>query len=167
MQDINFAKRGKYSLHIRKFFLYPEFWEDPKKAFTVPTKGWKHVKFSKTNKLSVSNKKGIYAFVVIPGYPSLFETKYLFYVGKTNRPLRTRFGEYFTERDGAGKYRYFVREMLKLYDGHVEFYFLELPSTKKVDRNEEKLLNTFVPFVNTDIPEAKIDPDLKRIYKSN
>ena len=167
MQDIDFTKRGKYSNHIRKFFLLPEFWEDPSKAFIVPSSGWKHVKFSKTNKRKVSKKKGIYAFVVKPGYPSLFETRYLCYVGKTTRPLQTRFVEYFTERDGKGKYRYFVREMLRMYDGHIHFYFLELHTNNEVDANEEKLLNTFVPFVNTDIPEAKIDPDLKSIYKSN
>jgi hypothetical protein len=101
-----------------------------------------------------------------PSYPSLFETSYLFYIGKTSRPLKTRFREYFDERDGNGKYRYLVREMLRLYKGNLFFYFLELESEQKVDESEVLLLNTFVPFVNTDIPEAKIEPNLKNIYKS-
>jgi hypothetical protein len=114
----------------------------------------------------VSQHMGVYAFVLKPSYPSLFETSYLFYIGKTSRPLQTRFKEYFDERDGHGKYRYLVREMLRLYKGNLFFYFLELESEQKVDESEILLLNTFVPFVNTDIPEAKIEPNLKNIYKS-
>ena len=166
-QDINFVNRSKYSMHIRKFFLFPEFWQDPKKSFNIPKPGWQSVKFEKNNKLSVPKEKGVYAFVVKPEYPSLFETRYLFYIGKTSRTLRERFTEYFYERDGGGKYRYFVREMLRQYDGHIHFYFLKITNKNKVDNCENLLLNTFVPFVNTDIPEAKLNPDLKNIYKSN
>ncbi|MFW6272612.1 MAG: hypothetical protein ACOC2U_02390, partial [bacterium] len=128
---------------------------------------WKNVEFLKSNKNRVSSKKGVYAFVLKPKYPSLFETGYLFYIGKTIRPLKNRFSEYFNERDGNSKYRVLVREMLKLYDGHLYFYFLELNTDDEVDNAEDLLLNTFVPFVNTDIPEAKIDPNLKYIYKRN
>lgn len=165
--DLDFVKRGKYSLHIRKFFLFPEFWIDGKKDIKVNPSKWKSVEFERTNLSKVSTQKGIYAFVLKPKYPSLFQTSYLFYIGKTTRPLQVRFLEYFSERDGKGKYRYLVREFLRLYKGHLFFYFLELNTKKEVDTYEELLLNTFVPFVNTDIPEAKIDPDIKYIYKSS
>lgn len=168
MQDINFAKRGEYSLHIRKFFLFPPFWADTNKDIGVTSREWKYVKFDKVNRNRVSTKKGLYAFVLKPSYPSFVKTHYLFYLGKTTRTLQDRFDEYFVERDGKGKYRYLVRDMLRLYDGHLYFYFLELDKTDdEISEFEEKLLNTFVPFVNTDIPEAKINPDLKYIYKAN
>lgn len=164
--DLDFAKKGKYGMHIRKFFLFPEFWTDTKKDIKVNPKNWKFVEFEKSNLHKVSSKKGIYAFVLHPKYPSIFQTSYLFYVGKTNRKLKTRFNEYFLERDGKGKYRTLVREFLRLYEGHLYFYFLELNTKTEVDVCEEILLNTFVPFVNTEIPSAKIDPDIKYIYKS-
>ncbi len=164
--DLDFAKKGKYGLHIRKFFLFPEFWADVKKDIDVNPSNWKFVEFEKSNLHKVSSEKGIYAFVLHPKYPSLFQTGYLFYVGKTSRPLQTRFLEYFTERDGNGKYRSLVREFLRLYKGHLFFYFLELNTKNEVDLYEKLLLNTFVPYVNTDIPQAKIDPDIKYIYKS-
>lgn len=163
--DIDFQKSGNYGLHIRKFFLNPDFWLDPKKDIKIVPSKWSYVEFEKKNLDKVSSKKGIYAFVLEPQYPSLFKTSYLFYIGKTSRPLKTRFLEYFSERDGNGKYRYLVREMLQLYKGHLFFYFLELNSIKDVNEFEKTLLNTFVPFVNTDIPEGKINPDLKNIYK--
>lgn len=164
--DINFSKRSDYGSHIRKFFLFPEFWNDPQKDISINPNSWHFVKFEENEKDSVPQKKGIYAFVLKPSYPSLFETNYLFYVGKTSRTLQKRFSEYFDERDKNSKYRYMVREFLLRYKGHLYFYYLELPTSSNIDDSEEKLLNTFVPFVNTDIPEARIDPNLQNIYKS-
>jgi hypothetical protein len=164
--DLNFEKRANYGLHIRKFFLYPNFWNDPEKDIAVHKNEWKCVKFDKVFLNKVSRHMGVYAFVLKPSYPSLFETGYLFYIGKTSRTLQQRFKEYFDERDGNGKYRYLVREILRLYKEDIFFYYLELESEQKVDESEILLLNTFVPFVNTDIPEAMIEPNLKNIYKS-
>lgn len=166
MIDINFGSRSEYGQHIRKFFLYPKFWVDSTKDIKVDPSNWKNIEFDQLNKNKIPSSKGIYAFVVKPKYPSLFQTNYLFYIGKTNRTLKERYKEYLAERDGKGKYRYLVREMLKLYNGHVYFYYLELNDSSQVNEFETSLLNTFVPFVNTDIPLAKIDPDLKNIYKS-
>jgi len=104
--DINFSKRSDYGSHIRKFFLFPEFWDDPHKDISINPSFWHYVKFEEYNKDSVPPKKGIYAFVLKPSYPSLFETKYLFYVGKTSRTLQKRFSEYFDERDSNKKYSF-------------------------------------------------------------
>lgn len=166
MVDIDFAIKGKYLLHIRKFFLLPEFWVDANNNIeNVDKSNWKSVKFTKSNKGKLPSKKGVYAFVVKPKYPSLFETNYLFYIGKTTRTLQKRFGEYFDERDTKGKYRIKVREMLKLYDGHIHFYYLPLITDKQVSDAEDKLLNTFVPHINTQIPKATVKPELKSIYE--
>ena len=165
-KDIDFFKRGKYGLHIRKFLLLPEFWSDPTKQIKIKSSDWKCVSFDLKNKTRVSSNKGLYAFVLKPSYPGLFETNYLLYIGKTNRTLQERFVEYIKEKDGKNKYRFLVKEMLQLYEGHIYFYFSELTSTEDIDLFEEILLNTFVPFVNTEIPEAKINDELKYIYKS-
>jgi excinuclease UvrABC nuclease subunit len=164
--DLDFKEEGKIQIHIKKFFLLPEYWEKPGNQFPTHLV-WNSKKFSKQNKNIIPLKKGIYAFVLIPKYDNFIETKYLFYVGKTNRTLRKRFSEYFSEKEGKGKPRKKVFKMLNQYDGYLYFYYSEITNTSDVDECEERLLNTFVPHVNTSIPEAKIKPELKYIYEGN
>jgi hypothetical protein len=44
------------------------------------------------------------------------------------------------------------------------FTTLVIEKSSDVDACEERLLNTFVPQINTYIPKAKIKPELKGIY---
>ncbi len=162
--DLDFDRKGEYKIHVRKFFLFPEFWMEPKNKLPIPLK-WKSVKFSNVNKSRIPSEKGIYAFVLIPSYNNFFKTRYLFYAGKTNRTLKKRFTEYLSEKDGKGKPRAKVFEMLNLYDGHLYFYYSEVKNTNDVDLCEEQLINTFVPHINFQIPIAKIKPELKYIYE--
>lgn len=165
MYDIDFKKKGEYLLHLKKFFLFPKFWEDPVKSLTEPT-GWKKVKFTTANRSKIPKEKGIYCFVLQPKLVNLFETKYLFYIGKTNRTLWVRYKEYLDDQAGKGKPRNKVFEMLTQYTDYLYFYYTTIPISTDVDKCEEKLLNTFVPRVNTDIPEAKISPELKNLYEN-
>lgn len=165
MYDIDFKKKGEYVLHLKKFFLFPDFWEDPRKRLTEPT-GWKKVKFTNANRSRIPKEKGIYCFVLQPELFNLFETRYLFYIGKTNRTLWERYKEYLNDQAGKGKPRTKVFEMLKQYSNHLYFYYTTIQISADVDTCEEKLLNTFVPRVNTDIPEAKISSELKNLYEN-
>lgn len=165
MYDIDFKKKGEYVLHIKKFFLFPQFWNDPQKLLTEPT-GWKKVKFTKSNRNKIPRDSGIYCFVAQPKLTNFFETTYLFYIGKTNRTLWIRYKEYLDEQAGKGKPRNKVYEMLNQYNDYLYFYYTSIPNVLDVDNCEEKLLNTFVPRVNTDIPEAKISPELKNLYEN-
>ena len=157
MYDIDFKKKGEYVLHLKKFFLFPDFWKEPSKILTEPT-GWKKYKFTKRNRRQIPREKGIYCFVVKPSVNNFFDTNYLFYVGKTNRTLFTRYKEYLDDQEGKGKPRNKVFEMLTQYSDYLYFYYTVIPNSVDVDSCEEKLLNTFVPRVNTSIPEAKISP---------
>ena len=163
--DLDFKEEGKIQLHIKKFFLLPEFWNKPSNKLPVSLV-WKSKKFLKKNKSSIPLKKGVYAFVLIPRYADFLETRYLFYVGKTSRTLRTRFSEYIDEKEGKGKPRKKVYKMLNLYEGYLHFFYSEISKDSDVDLCEENLLNTFVPHVNTAIPEAKIKHELKYIYEN-
>lgn len=165
MYDIDFKKKGEYVLHLKKFFLYPQFWKDPLKHLTEPT-GWNKVKFTKSNRSRIPKVKGVYCFVLQPKLVNLFETKYLFYIGKTNRTLWVRYKEYLDDQAGKGKPRNKVFEMLTQYADYLYFYYTTIPVSADVDSCEEKLLNTFVPRVNTDIPEARISPELKNLYEN-
>lgn len=162
--DIDFGERGKLKLHVRKFLLYPPYWSDVKNHFNHRL-NWKSIKFNRKNLTRLPAEKGIYCFVVIPRYPNFFQSKYLFYVGQTTRALNERFGEYLNDQDGKGKPRPKIFEMLSLYKDCLYFYYSTISSDLQIDEVEQKLLNSFVPHINTDIPVAKIKKELKNIYE--
>ena len=162
--DLDFGERGTLKDHRKAFFLYPVFWKETINPLPSHVK-WKRVKFTKSNLKSIPLVRGIYCFVVCPEVDLFFDTSYLFYVGKTDRTLNVRFEEYLADQDGKGKPRIKVFEMLKQYDGFLYFYYTELRSAAEVKRVEEKLINTFVPRVNTQIPRTKVKEELKYLYE--
>lgn len=162
--NLDFAKKGEFKLHIRKFFLYPIFWQDSTKRLSFKVK-WRQYKFTKGNLKRIPNRKGIYCFVVRPNFKNLFPTQYLFYVGQTKRTLQIRYQEYLDDQSGKGKPRDKVFEMLNLYKADIYFFCAEINSDLRIDDVEEKLLNVFVPHINTSIPEAKITRELRYIYE--
>ena len=103
--DIDFAEEDLYKRHVKSFFLYPKFWIDGEDEITVPLV-WKNIRFTKDNYASIPTSKGVYAFVVLPEFKHLFETRYLFYVGKTNRTLRQRFREYLDDSEESRAQRF-------------------------------------------------------------
>ncbi|MFA6057840.1 MAG: hypothetical protein WC756_06565 [Taibaiella sp.] len=163
--DIDFEERGYLREHIWKFLLFPDHWNDPANSILVNL-NWTEVPFNGTQAINVpNNQKGIYCFVMKPVFGQLFESRYLFYVGKTTRNFRARFKEYLNDAAGKGKPRPKVYTMLKLWNGYLHFYFAPIPNNVDITDCEVKLLNTFVPKVNTDIPKAKIKAELKNIYE--
>ncbi len=163
--DFDFDLEAKLHSHIKSFFLYPDYGIDVKNK--LPTLKWKKIRFDEKNKAKIPKSKGIYAFVLIPSYSNFVETKYLFYVGKTNRTLYQRFEEYLNEKKGVGKPRKKVFKMLNQYNGHLYFYYTEISTKSVVDITEELVINVFVPHINTSIPQAKIKNELKNIYERN
>jgi hypothetical protein len=162
--DIDFDEEAVIKNHVRKFLLYPEFWSEPNNRLNF-TPNWKKVAFNRSNISKISKSIGVYAFVVKPSYQWLFNTSYLFYVGKTTRPLQTRFTEYIEEQEGIRKSRMKVLKMLRLYKGHLYFWFCELPDKTTVGTVENILINTFVPQVNVQIEKAKIKRELQYVYE--
>lgn len=163
--DIDFEHRGFIKEHIWKFLLFPEHWNDVSNKIPYNL-DWNFVPFNSGQLNSVpNNQKGVYCFVLKPEFHQLFETRYLFYVGITKRNLRIRFKEYLDDLNGKGKPRPKVYSMLKLWDNYLHFYYAILTDDSHIEECECKLLNAFVPKVNTSIPLAKIKPELKNIYE--
>ena len=161
--DIDFKERGLIREHIRRFLLLPDHWNDRNNQYNFPAR-WKCLRFLPRNKTRLPDRKGVYCFIVKPKVPNFFETRYLFYVGQTTRPFRERFQEYLNDQEGKGKPRPKVYEMLSLYKGNLFFYYAPFNSNNRIDEVEEKLLNTFVPYINTKIPKARIKRELINIY---
>lgn len=163
--DIDFHDRGYMREHIWDFLLFPNHWVDPNNNIPIVL-NWNEVPFDVGQINNVpNNQKGIYCFVVKPTISQMFETRYLFYVGKTTRNFRARYNEYLRDAAGKGKPRPKVFTMLKLWNGYLHFYYASIPSNINISTCEERYLNTLVPKVNTDIPKAKIKPELKNIYE--
>ncbi|MBT3383073.1 MAG: hypothetical protein HN778_02645 [Prolixibacteraceae bacterium] len=164
MYDIDFNIKGQLQLHVRKFLLYPEFWISEENLVGIVL-DWQQKKFTNENVADIPEEKGLYCFVVKPEVPNFFETKYLFYIGQTKRTLRIRYGEYLSDQRGVGKPRNKIYEMLNLYRNNIYFYYAKIANADIIEENEEKLLNTFMPAINTKIPKARILPELKNIYE--
>jgi len=164
MYDIFFTERVTIKGHIKKFLLYPNYWQNEDNELPENL-DWNAKKFSLENLKNIPKNEGIYAFVLIPEVNSFFQTKYLFYIGKTSRDLKTRYNEYLNEKNGKGKYRVKIYEMLNMYEGHMYFFYSVIDDRHKINECEDKLLNMFVPHVNVQIPEAKITPELRYIYE--
>jgi len=162
--DIDFREKGYIKEHIRRFLLYPNHWENKTNHYNIKL-NWRSIKFTKSNKSKLSNSCGVYCFIVKPKVPNFIETRYLFYIGQTTRSFPKRYQEYLEDQEGKGKPRPKVFEMLKLYKDSLYYYYAEIKQSHKIDEVEKKLLNTFVPHINTDIPRAKIKPELKNIYE--
>lgn len=170
MNDISWkakkSRRQEIKEHVRRFLLFPEFWNDPNKHINHKIE-WENILFQEANLNLIPNKSGVYCFVVIPPTSSfLFETRYLFYIGKATS-LRIRFKNYIDEKNNIGigkqKPRIKVQEMLNDYYGCIYFFYAELASGL-IGNVEDKLLNLYMPYVNTSIPELKISEEYKHIY---
>lgn len=162
--DIDFAKEGEIKLHIKKFLLYPVFWEDTTKHIGFNL-NWKKIKFTKANAKKIPSTMGVYCFVVNPKVPNCFETNYLFYIGQTQRTLAIRYNEYLNDQQGKGKPRTKIFKMLKQYEKNLYFYYTSIGTPANVDEAEEKLINTFIPHINSKISAATISPELHYIYE--
>lgn len=162
--DIDFEERGYIKEHIGEFLLFPMHWTDVNNQIALNL-NWQQVPFDDTQANNVpANQKGVYCFALKPIFTNFFETNYLFYIGETKRNFRVRYKEYLRDAKGRGKPRTRVYKMLKLYKDYLHFYYASISSDQDIIDIEEKLLNTFVPEVNTEIPKAGIKPELKDIY---
>mgnify|MGYP006432450577 CR=1 FL=1 len=162
--DIFFTERASIKEHIQKFLLYPNNWQN--EDYELPQNlEWNAKKFSPQNLKKIPKNEGVYAFVLIPEINSFFQTKYLFYIGKTSRDLRTRYNEYLNEKNAKGKSRVKIYDMLNMYEGHLYFFYSVIHDKHKINECEDKLLNMFMPHVNVQIPEAKVRPVLSYIYE--
>lgn len=162
----NFEVEKDVKFHIMKFLLYPKNWQEKSNEIKICL-NWRNYKFNTSNKERIPDNSGVYAFIVKPDYPNFFETRYLFYVGKTERTLKIRYGEYLKYQSGKLKSKPAITKMLNIYKDQLYFYFSEVNDDidKTIEDCENKIINTFLPYYNSVYPIAKISPVLKDIYK--
>ena len=82
--------------HRRAFILAPRMWQNCNLDVDLE---WQSVRYGENYRDAVpTDSFGIYAFVLVPEVTGPPESAYLLYIGKTERPFRTRYREYLLRR---------------------------------------------------------------------
>jgi hypothetical protein len=136
--------------HLHSILLWPAAW----KKFTAPhSLKWHQSTFSARAKSSIPDQPGVYAFLIEPKFYPALRVAVLMYIGKTDRSLRMRFGEYLKEAsDPTG--RPAVSFILTAYAGHLTFYCAPVRSPRKPAKVENGLLASFMPPLNKTYPAS-------------
>jgi hypothetical protein len=134
--------------HLHSILLWPAAW----KKFTAPHNlKWHQCTFSTRSKSTIPDQPGVYAFLIEPKFYPALGVAVLMYVGKTDRSLRMRFGEYLKEAsDPTG--RPAVSFILTAYAGHLTFYCAPVWRPRIPARIENQLLASFMPPLNKTYP---------------
>lgn len=130
-------------------FMWPEHWQKYKEPSVLT---WDSVPFEASQKSSLPDQPGVYAFIIQAEMSAGLQPSYLVYIGQTtNQTLKERFGQYLREI-GKGIGRPKLVAHLPLYEGHTHFHFAEIPNGSAVRPKdvESKLLSGFVPPFNSD-----------------
>ena len=94
-----------------------------------------------------STSFGIYAFVLVPKITGPPDTAYLLYIGKTERPFRVRYGEYFPSDSDDLAARPIYRALQKWGDC-IRFYYAPMQDQALLKSTEETLINACIPPCN-------------------
>jgi hypothetical protein len=139
-------------LGLWQFKLYPQLWVDPQLDLVTGIV-WTKVKFEELSDgdlLKIPVGPGVYFFTV-EGRIDLFDShKYLFYAGKAEAGLRSRFGDYLQEREGEEpeQDRTKITKFLNYFRDRVYFHFAEFPR-EQVAAVESAIKDNLTPPANT------------------
>lgn len=134
--------------HSHRILLWPAAW----KKFTKPRRlNWRKCSFSPAEKSRIPDRPGVYAFLIEPRFYPAIRVAVLMYIGKTDRSLRTRFGEYLKEADDPTG-RPAVSFILTTYSGHLTFYCAPVRPPRSPAKVEDELLASFMPPLNKTYP---------------
>jgi len=134
------------------FSLFPQLWADEQLKLLENVK-WAKIKFGNLDKKAldqIPSGPGVYFFTV-EGRIDLFQChQYLFYAGKAERGLRSRFEDYLKERAGEEPEtdRVKITEFLTYFFDRVYFNYSEFPK-KEVAAIESAIKDNLTPPANT------------------
>ena len=148
----------KPSGHRWSFVLWPQQWEAHNLSDLF---NWEIHPFKREQIDEIPREPGIYSFVVQPGIANYPYCSYLMYVGMTERPLRERFREYFSEKYNAIDGRPKIVKLLNVYQDYLHFCCLTIAETERIKEIEDELLNAFIPPCNDQYPT-----EISRVMKA-
>ena len=130
--------------HHYTFFLWPQKWS----AYSLSDQfNWETHPFQANQVRNIPSEPGIYSFIIQPGIASHPHSSYLMYIGRTERPLRVRFGEYLRERENPLGRPKIVR-LLNKYQGYIHFCCSVVLQADRIAEIEKALIEAFLPPCN-------------------
>lgn len=145
-----FALVQETKVHTEHVILSPTMWA---KYTTHRGLSWTRVPFEAAAQSQVPAQEGLYAFAVRPPVADFPPSSWLFYVGEVgatggnNRTLTVRFGEYL--RELSKMKRPSIAAPLKLYNGHIDFYYCPLDhANDDIKQIEQDLITAMWPWAN-------------------
>jgi len=145
------------SWYTQRFVIFPE--QLMSLSLTISL-DWKRLQFNAANKKKVSQKRGVYAFVIQHDDSNLPQHGYITYIGITgfdssDRNLQKRYQEYL--RDQERPKRPPIHNMLNKWKECLYFHFAEVEDeTVDLKDMEKKLSGAVIPPYSTNDFEADI-----------
>jgi hypothetical protein len=140
--------------YLQWFCLSPKQWAA---CNIVPCGQWQSVRFQRNQRQNVPQVRGLYAFVLRPTVPAIFELGYLLYFGQTGhgnaRTLYDRFDDYFQPTKIRKRAR--IARMMDKWQDHLMFYFVDLTNVQDLKTLETAFNDAMIPpFVSGDFSPA-------------
>lgn len=148
-QFADLAALDEMMRHSHKIIMIPRLWS----ALTTPSLSWTAYPFKDASQSQVPAQPGVYAFLILPNAAGDLNVSHLMYIGKTDRTLRERFGEYLREAR-SDRIRPKLLRILPLYPDHLFFACAPLPSHVSPLDVEVALLEAFLPPCNDQVPAS-------------
>ena len=143
------SKQDQLRAHQYTFDLWPQQWA----TYNLPDQfNWEIHPFLQDQIKNIPSKPGIYSFVIQLGVSSHPECSYLMYIGRTERTLRTRFREYFSEKQNEEKGRPKILRLLNQYQGYLHFCCSTIQKKERIKEIEKALIAAFLPPCNDQFP---------------
>jgi len=132
------------------FSISPRNWgKFPRLPFPI---SWQPVPFDAASIGSIPSKShGVYTFVIDPRVCSHPKNSFVAYVGKADRmTIRARFKTYLRDKEKLKRPQ--ITYLLGKYYKHLEFCFLEVPSSHSIEHVEDSLIEALDPPFNHEQP---------------
>lgn len=136
-------EQDEVAVHRMTFILMPKKWQTYQSSHQ-----WNIRKCELIEKPNIPDVSGIYTFLVRPGIADHPSCSYLMYVGKATS-LRTRFGQYFSERNRETG-RPNIIHLFSKYPSNLWFCYTEVPKLQ-LSTVENALIDALMPPLNDQI----------------
>jgi hypothetical protein len=139
----------KFKGEVESVFLDFNSWIKFKTHYRL---AWQKVKFQASNSALIPNARGIYIFTLQLDAPKFPAHSYIWYMGiaghNSKNTLRKRYGNYISDQSAVEWNRPRVRYMLKKWEGHLYFNYVELKPGVDLKKIESAFLNAIIPPAN-------------------
>ncbi|MGL4206359.1 MAG: hypothetical protein ACRCRW_09630 [Aeromonadaceae bacterium] len=148
--------RSQVVAHRLEHYLYPPFFL---RYQDLPELTWSKVSFTPESRAELPRRKGVYAFAVELSFGCVPPITHILYIGKagdinTNNTIYERYYDYI--RTKRVNDRPSICQMLRMWDGHLTYYYAVVEDHISTGEIEKTLLDILIPPYNRGDYSAEI-----------